>query len=48
MSLSPIARRVEREFKLPPPSGDVEDEISRDLEGLTEGILDYVGFKDVP
>jgi len=48
VGLAPTARRENRELALPPPGGDAEEDISRKLEGLTEGIPDYRGFEEIP
>jgi len=48
VGLAPTARRENRELALPPLGGDVEEEITWNLEGLTEGIPDYRGFEETP
>ena len=47
--ISPIARRVPRDFEAATHGeGSEEEEITRNLEGLTIGIPDYLRFEDVP
>ena len=45
--MSPIARQIPRDFH-PQGEGDEEDEIVCNLEGITQGVLDYACFYDVP
>ena len=45
--MSPIARRIPHDFD-PQGEGGEEDEIVRNLEGITQGVLDYELFYDVP
>ena len=47
--MSPIARRVPRGFDIAPHGeGGEEEEIIRNLEGISRGISDYARFDDVP
>jgi len=51
VGLAPEARRdpqSNRELALLHPSGNAVEEITCNLEGLTDGILDYKGIKEVP
>ena len=45
--MSPIVRRIPRDF-VPQGEGNEEDEIVRNLEGITQGVPDYACFDDVP
>ena len=45
--MSSIARRIPRDFD-PQGEGGEEDEIVRNLEGITRGVPDYARFDDVP
>ena len=46
-SMSPIARRIPHNFD-PQGEGGEEDEIVRNLEGITRGVPNYAHFVDVP
>lgn len=41
-------RENNRELSLPHPDSDAKEEIAQNLEGLTEGIPDYMGVEEVP
>ena len=45
--MSPIVRRIPRDFD-PQGEGGEEDQIVRNLEGITRGVPDYAHFDDVP
>ena len=45
--MSPIARRIPHDFD-PQGEGDEEDEIVRNLEGVTRGVPEYARLDDVP
>lgn len=51
MGLAPEAQRDPKgikELALVPPAGSSMETVARNLEGLTEGIPDYRGVKEVP
>ena len=45
--MSPIARQIPRDFD-PHGEGGEEEEIVRNLEGITRGVPNYAIFDDVP
>ena len=45
--MSPIARQVPHDFNVAPEGGE-EEEIIRNLEGISHGVPNYARFDDAP